>query len=34
MNPDGKMVGQVLERLNGVSCSKVLFRGILIREQP
>ena len=26
MNPDGKMVGQVLERLNGHSCSKVPCR--------
>ena len=27
MNADGKMVGQVLERLNGVSCSKVHCHG-------
>ena len=27
INTDGKMVGQVLERLNGVSCSKVRWLG-------
>ena len=31
MNADGKMVGQVLERLNGVSCSQVRQHGVASR---